>query len=62
MPRSKPLSIGGKPFEIQKAAQFFIQELLNSQPLKVAIPYRITRFSALLFLDIHAPRRRLFPV
>lgn len=38
MPRSKPLSIGGKPFEIQKAAQLFIQELLNSQPLKVAIP------------------------
>ncbi len=38
MSRSKPLTIGGKPFETQKAANLFIQELLNSQPLKAAIP------------------------
>jgi len=38
MARSKPLTIAGKSFETQKAANFFIQELLNSQPLKVTIP------------------------
>jgi Protein of unknown function (DUF3223) len=38
MSRSKPLSIGEMAFETQKAANLFIQELLNSQPLKVAIP------------------------
>jgi hypothetical protein len=35
---AKPLTIGGKSFETQKAANLFIQELLNSQPLRVAIP------------------------
>jgi Protein of unknown function (DUF3223) len=38
MARSKPLTIGGRPFKTQQAAKLFIQELLNSQPLKVAIP------------------------
>jgi hypothetical protein len=38
MPRSKPLTIGGKHFETQKAANLFMQELLNSQSLKAAIP------------------------
>jgi hypothetical protein len=38
MPRSKPLTIGQQSFETQNAANLFIQELLNSQPLKAAIP------------------------
>jgi hypothetical protein len=38
MPRSKPLTIGGQHFQTQKAANLFLQELLNGQPLKVAIP------------------------
>lgn len=38
MLRSKPLTIGGKRFETQKAANFFIKELLNSHPLKEPIP------------------------
>lgn len=37
MPRSRPLIIGGRHFETQKAANLFIQELLNSQPLKTPI-------------------------
>ena len=38
MSRSKPLTIDGRPFETQGAANLFIQELLNSQPLKTPIP------------------------
>jgi hypothetical protein len=38
MARSKPVTIGEKSFDTQKAANLFIRELLNSQPLKVAIP------------------------
>ena len=38
MRRSKPLTIGEKHFETQNAANCFIGELLNSQPLKVTIP------------------------
>lgn len=38
MSRSKPLTIGEKRFETQKAANLFIKELLNGQPLKAAIP------------------------
>lgn len=38
MGRSKSLSIGEKHFETQGAANLFIKELLNSQPLKVKIP------------------------
>lgn len=38
MSRSKPLTIGGKHFETRKAANLFIQELLNGQPLRAAIP------------------------
>jgi hypothetical protein len=38
MPRSKPLTIGGNYFATQKAVNLFVQELLNRQPLKVAIP------------------------
>src|SRR4051812_17026359 len=38
MPRRKTLTIGGVPFETQKAADLFVKELLNSQPLKEAIP------------------------
>lgn len=36
--RSKSLTIGAKSFESQKAANAFIQELLNNQPLKTPIP------------------------
>ncbi|MGA7523545.1 MAG: DCL family protein [Acidobacteriaceae bacterium] len=36
--RSQPITIGEKSFESQKAANAFIQELLNSQPLKTPIP------------------------
>ena len=35
--RSKPLTIGERSFATQKAANHFIQELLNSQPLKTPI-------------------------
>lgn len=38
MSRSKPLTIGGKHFDTQKAANLFVKGLLNSQPLMVAIP------------------------
>jgi hypothetical protein len=38
MAQKKPLTIGSKNFETQKAANLFIKELLNSQPLKVTIP------------------------
>jgi hypothetical protein len=38
MSRRKPLNIGEMAFDSKKAANIFIQELLNSQPLKVAIP------------------------
>jgi Protein of unknown function (DUF3223) len=37
MARSIPLTIGEKSFETQKAANDFIKELLNAQPLKVPI-------------------------
>jgi ABC-type antimicrobial peptide transport system ATPase subunit len=36
--RSKPLTVGRKSFATQKAANLYIQELLNSQPLKMPIP------------------------
>ena len=38
MSRSKPLNINGRSFESRKAANHFIKELLNSQPLKTPIP------------------------
>lgn len=38
MPRGKPLTIAGKTFETQKAANLLIKGLLHSQPLNVAIP------------------------
>jgi Protein of unknown function (DUF3223) len=38
MPRSRPLTLGGKRFGTQKAANLFIKELLNREPLKVAVP------------------------
>lgn len=37
MSRSKPLTIGDTSFKAQAAANLFIRELLNGQPLKVAI-------------------------
>jgi len=37
MSRSKPLSIGGLPFDTQSAAKFSIRQLLNSQPVKEVI-------------------------
>jgi hypothetical protein len=38
MPRSKPLTIGVRHFGTLRTANRFIKELLNSQPLKAAIP------------------------
>jgi len=38
MSRSKPLTIGEKSFETQTAANLFIKELLNGQPLMAVIP------------------------
>jgi len=38
MARSKPVTIGSKQFETQKAATSYVRELLNSQPLKQPIP------------------------
>lgn len=38
MSRSKPLTIGEKSFETQGAANLYIKELLNRQPLKVILP------------------------
>ena len=38
MARSKSLTIGGMPFETQKAATVYIQEMLYRQPLKVVVP------------------------
>jgi len=35
--RSNPLTINGKSFATQKAANLYIQKLLNSQPLKTPI-------------------------
>jgi hypothetical protein len=58
MPRSRPLIIGGRHFETQKAANLFIQELLNSQPLKEAIPEPHHSFlSALISRHTHAAEK-----
>jgi hypothetical protein len=38
MSRSKPLIVGEKQFETQKAANFFVRELLNKQRLTEPIP------------------------
>ena len=38
MSRSKALVVGEQHFKSQKAANSFIQELLNSQPLREPIP------------------------
>ena len=38
MGRAKPLTIGDQTFRTQTEANTFIQELLNAQPLKAAIP------------------------
>jgi hypothetical protein len=38
MGRAKPVTIGEKSFGTRNDANGFIQELLNDQPLKVAIP------------------------
>jgi hypothetical protein len=38
MGRGKPVAIGENQFETQSAANQFVKELLNSQPVKAAIP------------------------
>ena len=38
MAKCKAVSVGTQHFNKQKDADFFVRELLNGQPLKVAIP------------------------
>jgi hypothetical protein len=58
MARSKPLTIGDKHFGTQTQAKDFIQELLNSQPLKAVIPEPHHSFlHALVALHPHAAEK-----
>lgn len=52
MGRIKPITIGDKSFKTQGAAQDFIKELLNAQPLKTPIPEPNHSFLCFL-LELH---------
>jgi Protein of unknown function (DUF3223) len=58
MGKSKPVTIGDKRFETRAAANTYISELLNSQPLKAAIPEpHHTFLSALLAMHPRAAEK-----